>query len=84
MMPAPVVRLAATTLPDGMLVAPAETFPTVVTRGAKTGDAISFYATGLGATNPAYPEGRLFDQPLPITAPAVTIGGRPLRCCMRD
>jgi len=79
MMPAPVARLAATTLPDGTLVAPAETFPSVVTRGAKTGEAIAVYATGLGATNPAYPEGRLFDQPLPIAAPSVTIGGRPAK-----
>jgi uncharacterized protein (TIGR03437 family) len=76
MMPAPVARLAATTLPDGTLVAPPGTFPAATTRGAKAGEAISLYATGLGTTNPAYPEGRLFDQPLPITAPTVTIGGR--------
>jgi uncharacterized protein (TIGR03437 family) len=79
MMPAPVARLAATTLPDGTLVAPAETFPGVVTRVAKAGEAISLYATGLGATNPAYPEGRLFGQPLPIATPSVTIGGRPAK-----
>ena len=76
MMPAPVSRLAAITLPDGTLIAPPDTFPNTATRGAKAGDAISLYATGLGATNPAYPEGLLLQQPLPITAPVVTLGGR--------
>jgi uncharacterized protein (TIGR03437 family) len=76
MMPAPVARLAAVTLTDGMLVAPPDTFASLATRGAKKGDAISLYATGLGATNPSYPEGRLVTQPLAIPTPTVTIGGK--------
>lgn len=76
MMPAPVARLVAATFPDGSLVAPPDTFPGVVTQGARTGDAVSLYTTGLGATTPAYPEGRLLEAPLPIPDPAVTVGGR--------
>ena len=66
MMPAPVARLAAITLPDGTLVAPSDTFPSTATRGARAGDAISLYATGLGATNPAYHEGVLLQQPFRV------------------
>jgi uncharacterized protein (TIGR03437 family) len=76
MMPAPVARLAAATLPDGTLVSPSDTFASVVTRGAKAGDAVSLYATGLGITSPAYPEGRLIEQPISIPLPVVTVGGR--------
>lgn len=76
MMPAPVARLAAATFSDGSLVAPRDTFPSLTTHGVKPGDVVSLYATGLGPTNPNYPEGRVFEQPLPIPAPAVTLGGR--------
>ena len=74
MMPAPVARLAAATLPDGTLVAPGGTFTGLTTRGANKGDVLSLYATGLGPTTPDYPEGKLFDQPLPMALPTVTIG----------
>lgn len=79
MLPAPAARLAAATLPDGVLVAPSDTFVGAATRGAKPGEAVSFYATGLGQTTISYPEGRLIEQPLPIAAPVVTIGGRAAR-----
>ncbi|HYI96689.1 MAG TPA: BACON domain-containing carbohydrate-binding protein, partial [Bryobacteraceae bacterium] len=76
MMPAPVARLAAATLTDGTLVAPDGTFSGSSTRGARAGDAISLYATGLGVTTPAYPEGRILEAPLAIATPTVTIAGR--------
>jgi uncharacterized protein (TIGR03437 family) len=76
MLPAPVARMAAATLLDGTLVAPADTINGVATRGARPGDVISLYATGLGATNPAYTEGRLIAVPLATPLPVVTIGGR--------
>ena len=76
MMPAPVARLAAATFPDGTLVAPPDTFPGAATQGARPREAVSLFGTGLGATNPAYPEGRLLQGPLAIAVPVVTIGGR--------
>jgi uncharacterized protein (TIGR03437 family) len=59
--------------------------PAVVSTGrpAKPGDVVLLYATGLGATNPAFPAGAILDPsttaPLPTgTAFSVTIGGTTL------
>jgi uncharacterized protein (TIGR03437 family) len=76
MLPAPAARMAAVTMLDGTLVAPADTFNGLTTRGVRPGETVSLYATGLGATTPAYPEGRLIPVPLETPRPTVTIGGR--------
>lgn len=50
----------------------------VASRPARPGDVIYFYATGLGATDPAPPEGRVLTEPLPLADLSrikVTIGG---------
>jgi uncharacterized protein (TIGR03437 family) len=45
---------------------------------AKAGETIALFATGCGATSPAYPTGVLLTQayPLPVM-PTVTVGGTP-------
>jgi uncharacterized protein (TIGR03437 family) len=50
--------------------------PSVATRTAKPGDRIALYATGLGPTSPAYPEGRVIETPATLANPiAATIAG---------
>lgn len=60
---------------DNSLVGPATLFPNASTP-AKPGETIVLYATGLGATTPAIPDGKLITSALPLAAvPIVTIGG---------
>ena len=58
---------------DGTLVAPAGTMGA---SPAAPGETVVCYATGLGPTNPAAPEGMVITTPLPlVTAPSVTFNG---------
>ena len=46
------------------------------TRPATVGEVITLYATGLGETNPQYPDGQIIQTALPLVpAPHITIGG---------
>jgi len=50
--------------------------PATATRPATSGEVITLYATGLGDTNPPYPDGQIIQTPLPLAAlPQVSIGG---------
>jgi uncharacterized protein (TIGR03437 family) len=71
--------LAAQFANDGVYVARVGALPSVVSRPARQGDHIQLYATGLGATAPAAPQGRVLerDYPLASRSLSVTIGGRP-------
>jgi uncharacterized protein (TIGR03118 family) len=60
---------------DGTLVGPAAGTVTP----AKAGETIAFYATGLGATNPAAPNGQTLSAPANLAAPAtVLMDGAPV------
>jgi uncharacterized protein (TIGR03437 family) len=67
---------AAAVLPDGALAAPPGYFgDSVVSRLPVPGDTIQLFATGLGPTNPPYPDGQALNQPLPLANPvSVAIG----------
>ena len=62
---------------DYSLVGPAGLFGTAaVTRPAKSGEVVLLYATGLGATSPAYPDGQILTAAYPLAVPAsVIVGG---------
>jgi uncharacterized protein (TIGR03437 family) len=63
---------------DGAYVAAVGVIPGGISRPAKPGDYILFYATGLGATNPAYPIGQVLTKAYPLFDPAqvhFSIGG---------
>ena len=64
---------------DYSLVGPAGLFGTAATtRPAKPGEIVVLYATGLGATSPAYPDGEILPTVYPLAVtPTVTIGGVP-------
>lgn len=64
---------------DYSLVGPAGLFGTAATtRPAKPGEIVVLYATGLGATSPAYPDGQILTTVYPMAVtPSVTIGGLP-------
>lgn len=51
--------------------------PGVATKRATPGQLLTLYATGLGETSPAYPDGQLIDTRPISTLPQVTIGGLP-------
>lgn len=58
------------------LLGPTSLLPNNAATPAKPGEVIVLYANGLGATNPAIPDGKLVTAPAPlITTPVVTIGG---------
>jgi hypothetical protein len=51
---------------------------TVATRPAVPGEVIVLYATGLGDTDPPYPDGQIIQVPAPLVPPPqVSIGGAP-------
>ncbi|HVW07492.1 MAG TPA: hypothetical protein VHC90_02865 [Bryobacteraceae bacterium] len=68
---------AVATFPDGGIEGPAGLLgDSAPTRPAAAGDVITLWASGLGQTNPAYPEGQLITQPLPLANNVtVQIGG---------
>ena len=74
-------RYAIATLPDGTLALPAGLLPaSAAVRGAKPGDTIALWASGLGPTSPAYPDGQVVtvQNRGTITSPySVLIGGKP-------
>jgi len=56
------------------LIAPTGLFGgNAVTRPAVAGEALTFYATGLGATNPAHPAGQIVTTPVPAGDAAVAL-----------
>jgi uncharacterized protein (TIGR03437 family) len=69
-------RYLAAVFPDGTLVGRPESFPGVAARPAMPGDTIVLYATGLGPTDPPYPEGRVIQQAAVLKNPiSIHIGG---------
>jgi uncharacterized protein (TIGR03437 family) len=61
---------------DGTLVGKVGVDPRV-TRAARPGEVIQFFATGFGRTEPSIPSDQLFmGAPMLVTAPRITIGGR--------
>jgi uncharacterized protein (TIGR03437 family) len=63
---------------DFSLIAPPNLLgPNATTVRAKRGQSITLYATGLGETNPPYPDGQLPSTAALIASPQVTIGGFP-------
>ena len=73
-------RYAISTLPDGAYAIPSGLLPAGANvRAAKPGDVLAFWATGLGPTNPPYPEGQvvtLQDRGSLTSTVTVTIGGK--------
>jgi uncharacterized protein (TIGR03437 family) len=72
-------RYAISTLPDGAYAIPSTLVPGAFARAAKPGDVLAFWATGFGATTPAYPEGQVVtvENRGILTSPVtVTIGGK--------
>jgi uncharacterized protein (TIGR03437 family) len=63
---------------DGTYAGPAGLYgAALVTRPAKPGEIVQLFATGLGATAPAYPDGKLFSGAFALAVPpTVTIGGK--------
>jgi uncharacterized protein (TIGR03437 family) len=71
-------RYAIATFPDGTFAARPELVPGTPVRPAKPGDVIALYATGLGPTNPAYPDGQIIRQAARLqNQVSVTVGGVP-------
>jgi uncharacterized protein (TIGR03437 family) len=68
---------AVATFPDGSIIGPAGLLGDAVkTRPAQVGDVITLWASGLGQTDPAYPDGQLITQPLPLAGTvSVQLGG---------
>ena len=68
---------AVATFPDGSLVGPPGLLGSAATtKPASVGDAVTLWASGLGATNPAHPDGQLITQPLGLANTlSVQIGG---------
>jgi len=68
---------AIATFPDGSLEGPAGLLgDTAKTRPVQAGGIITLWASGLGQTSPAYPDGQLITQPLPLAnSVSVQIGG---------
>lgn len=73
---------AISTLPDGALVMPAGLLPPgTAARGAKAGEVISLWATGLGPTDPPYPDGQVVtpgNSGVLTSSYSVSIGGQPV------
>ncbi len=66
----------AATHANNELVGPPSLITGVTTTPATVGETIILYATGCGATNPAFTSGQTVPTPLPLAAlPTVTIGG---------
>ena len=66
----------AATHANNSLVGPPSLITGVTTTPATVGETIILYATGFGATNPAFTSGQTVPVPLPLAAlPTVTIGG---------
>lgn len=70
-------RFPAATFADGLYVGPPGLFGNAApSRPAKVGENVILYASGLGPTSPAYPEGRILDRAYPCAQPVrVTVGG---------
>ncbi len=69
-------KYIAATHADNSLLGPATLFAGGAATPAKPGETIVLYATGLGATTPAIPDGKLITSAIPLVAlPIVTIGG---------
>ncbi len=71
-------RYVAAEYNDGTFAGPAGLYGSALTtRAANPGEVIELFATGLGATSPQYPDGRILTQSYPVAAaPQVTIGGQ--------
>ncbi len=71
-------RYIAAVHQDGTLVGRVDLFPGLTMRPVKTGDQISLYGTGCGATNPPTPANRIVSGAAPVTGTVkLTIGGKP-------
>lgn len=66
-LPAQPRRYVAAIFPDGTIVGKPDLLEGVATRPAKPGDVIALYATGLGPTDPPYPDGQIIRQPALLT-----------------
>jgi uncharacterized protein (TIGR03437 family) len=74
------VWLAALFANTATLVAPSGSLGATASRSAKSGDYLSLYANGLGATTPEAPTGIVLDKAYPLSdlsRVTVTIGGKP-------
>jgi uncharacterized protein (TIGR03437 family) len=61
---------------DGSVSGPPNLIAALSTTPFQAGETAVLFATGLGATNPAVPNGQTFASPLPLSVtPTVTIGG---------
>jgi len=71
-------RHVAAALPDGTYVAPVGWFGNAaVSRPAIPGETVELFATGLGPTNPPYPDGQTLTQAYPLANPVtVAIGSQ--------
>jgi uncharacterized protein (TIGR03437 family) len=71
-------RYIAAVHQDGTLVGKVDLFPGLIMRPVKTGDNVSLYGTGCGATNPAMPADRIVTGAAPVTGVVrLTVGGQP-------
>ena len=63
---------------DGTYFGPAGLYGTALTtRPVKPGEPVLLFATGLGATSPTYPDGKLLTQSYPLLVlPSVKVGGQ--------
>ncbi len=63
---------------DGTYLGPVGLYGTALTtRPVRPGETVLLFATGLGSTSPAYPDGKLLTQSYPLPAlPSVKIGGQ--------
>lgn len=69
-------RYAAAIHPDGTLVGPEGMIPGTASHPARPGDVVLLYTTGLGATDPSVPPGRVVTAPATLRdAVVVTVGG---------
>ncbi len=70
-------KYIAAVFADGTFAGPAGLYGSALTtRPVKPGEIVQLFATGLGATSPAYPDGRLLTQSYTLAVlPVVRIGG---------
>jgi uncharacterized protein (TIGR03437 family) len=69
-------RFVSAVFSDGTVVGRLDQYPNVAGRPSKPGDAITFYATGLGPTDPPYPDGMLIHRMAHVSNQIlISIGG---------
>ena len=73
-------RYAVASLPDGVYPIPPNLIAGALARAARPGDVVALWATGLGSTNPAIPDGQVVtvaNRGVLTSSYSLTVGGKP-------